>query len=171
MGLADIAGKMAGKDAPESSGELDGDQADGPGADGEYRDPPPQRPEGKQERKAPPVTVSAAKRRQIEKEIADFLELLATGWSLRCPVCADALDEAKGDAAKNAATIICRNPRWVTWFEAEGFGTFMTWAGLGMAFKPVAGALWEHRAGGHDHVVHGDGDDGEGLGLYAAPRL
>lgn len=167
MGLADIAGKITGKESAEGEGEYPGNEGEASFDDGP--DPSPKRPEGNH-RKAAPPKVSAATQKTVEKELNDILELLAVTWSVRDPYCAGALDDCRGETSKKAASIICRNPKWVAWFQLEGFSSLMQWGGLALALRPVAESIYQH------HIVKtpvGEADEEaqEDFDRYVAPRI
>lgn len=164
MALADIVGKVTGKDSDEVADDFpeidDVNGGDGP-------DPKAQRPADKGKSKAAPaVRVPPHVRKEIEEKLGAMAEFFTMGLAFRDEYCADALDEQREEIVKRSMAIICKRPAMVRWFT-EG-ADYQDWLMLATALQPVAIAFWSH----HVSKDRGQGDDDEqDASRYAAPPL
>lgn len=163
MALADIVGKVTGKDSGEDSDDFtetdDVNTLDGP-------DPKAKRPEDKGKAKAAPaVRVPPHVRKEITEKLGAMVEFFTVGLSLRDAYCADALDEQREEIVARLVAVICKRPHMVRWFT-EG-ADYQDWLMLATALQPVAVAFWSH----HVSKDRGGDVDEQDVSRYAAPPL
>jgi hypothetical protein len=165
MALADMIGKVTGKESPEM--EDDFPETDTEFEENSGRDPRPKRPEDKAKPPKPPVVrVPPHVRKEISEKLGAMVEFFSMGLSLRDEYCGDALEQQREEIVSRAVTIICKRPHMVRWFT-EG-ADYQDWLMLATALQPVAIAFWSH----HVSKDRGtDSDDGQDVTRYAAPPL
>lgn len=163
MALADIVGKVTGKDSEEDPDDFtetdDVNTPDGP-------DPKAKRPAEREKAKAAPaVRVPPHVRKEITEKLGAMVEFFAMGLSLRDDFCADAVDEQREEIVARSVAIICKRPHLVRWFT-EG-ADYQDWLMLATALQPVAVAFWSH----HVSKDRGHEEDEQDVSRYAAPPL
>jgi hypothetical protein len=99
----------------------------------------------------PPKKVTATVRKDVRAKVAMFLQVGASAWAVRDPLCGGAMVQAVPDVSDALTDILCDSPAMVRWLTTGGAS--MKWLGLAVALQPVAAAVVGH------HITHSIGED------------